>query len=45
MTISIKKPNSNSIGNWEPSEDLVILKYVYEKSLVNDHMMWRFLSA
>jgi|DEB0MinimDraft_12_1074336.scaffolds.fasta_scaffold21626_4 hypothetical protein len=44
MTISIKKPNSNSIGNWEPSEDLVILKYVYDKAQMNDHMMWRYLS-
>ena len=32
MTVIIKKPNSNSIGNWEQEEDEIILRYVYKKA-------------
>jgi len=44
MKVIIKKPNSNSVGNWEDWEDAIILKYVFAKAQQNDHMMWRYLS-
>ena len=40
MESNIKKPSSNSVGNWIPSEDEVILKYVFYKGKSNDNMMW-----
>ena len=36
----MKKPSTNSVGNWTVREDEVILKYVYEKGKGDEHMMW-----
>ena len=41
----IKNPSTNSVGNWVPSEDEMILKYVYNKSKTNDDMMWGNLQS
>ena len=40
MDTHIKKPSTNSVGNWVPKEDEIILRYVYEKDKKNDNMMW-----
>lgn len=40
MESHIKKPSTNSVGNWIPDEDEIILKYVYHKGKSNDNMMW-----
>ena len=40
MDTHIKKPSTNSVGNWVPKEDEIILRYVYEKEKKNDNMMW-----
>ena len=44
MDQSLKKPSTNSVGNWTPEEDEVILRYVYEKGKSDEHMMWGNLS-
>ena len=31
METQLKKPSTNSVGNWTPDEDEAILRYVYEK--------------
>ena len=36
----LKKPSTNSVGNWTPVEDEQILKYVYQKDRNKDSMMW-----
>lgn len=36
----LKKPSTNSVGNWTPIEDEQILKYVYQKDRNKDSMMW-----
>ena len=36
----LKKPSTNSVGNWTPAEDEQILKYVYQKDRNKDSMMW-----
>ena len=40
MDAHIKKPSTNSVGNWVPHEDEIILRYVYNKGKSNDNMMW-----
>ena len=40
----IKKPSTNSIGNWTNEEDDIILKYVYEKGKGDESMLWSTLS-
>ena len=40
MESQIKKPSTNSVGNWISDEDEIILKYVYHKGKSNDNMMW-----
>ena len=40
MESHIKKPSTNSVGNWISDEDEIILKYVYHKGKSNDNMMW-----
>ena len=44
METQLKKPSTNSVGNWTPQEDEVILRYVYEKGKGDEHMMWGNLS-
>jgi hypothetical protein len=44
METQLKKPSTNSVGNWTVQEDEVILKYVYEKGKGDEHMMWGNLS-
>ena len=44
MESQLKKPSTNSVGNWTVEEDEVILKYVYEKGKGDEHMMWGNLS-
>jgi len=44
MDSQLKKPSTNSVGNWTVKEDEVILKYVYEKGQGDQHMMWGNLS-
>ena len=40
MDSQLKKPSTNSVGNWVQAEDEIILRYVYEKDKNNDNMMW-----
>lgn len=40
MDSQLKKPSTNSVGNWIQAEDEIILRYVYEKDRNNDNMMW-----
>ena len=40
MDSQLKKPSTNSVGNWVQAEDEIILRYVYEKDRNNDNMMW-----
>jgi len=40
MESQLKKPSTNSVGNWVQAEDEIILRYVYEKDRNNDNMMW-----
>lgn len=44
MEPSLKKPSTNSVGNWTPEEDEAILRYVYDKGKGDEHMMWGNLS-
>lgn len=44
MDSHLKKPSTNSVGNWTPHEDEIILRYVYEKGKSDEHMMWGNLS-
>ena len=44
MEAQLKKPSTNSVGNWTVVEDEVILRYVYEKGKGDEHMMWGNLS-
>jgi hypothetical protein len=36
----LKKPSTNSVGNWSAEEDEAILRYVYSKEQTGDSMMW-----
>ncbi len=40
----IKKPSTNSIGNWTSEEDDMILRYVYDKGKGDENMLWSTLS-
>lgn len=40
MQTSLKKPSTNSVGNWIQAEDEIILRYVYEREQNGDNMMW-----
>jgi|TARA_B110001450_G_scaffold248723_1_gene265233 hypothetical protein len=44
MEPSLKKPSTNSVGNWTVVEDEAILRYVYDKGKGDEHMMWGNLS-
>ena len=44
MDAQLKKPSTNSVGNWSTDEDEIILQYVYEKGKLDEHMMWGNLS-
>ena len=43
MKTNFKMASTNSVGNWNRTEDEIILRYVYDKYLTNENMMWKNL--